>query len=122
MKVIHMPEDGKKFIPYEVAGNNIDFNDGEMAINLSKKERDYEVLVDVCMDYTGGLVCGTADGLRYVAQVTIPEREYTEIEKPNPEYTEDGEGEGTVSPTIIDREPVPFDIEKCELRLWELEV
>lgn len=121
MIIVHLPEGGKNFIPYEVIKSNIDFNDGEMSMNLSKKERDYEVTVDVCMDYTGGLVCGTAEGLRYVAQVIIPAKAYTETEKPNPSYVKDREGEGTESKTIIEREPVPFDIDNCELRLWEME-
>lgn len=120
MKIVRLPENGNNFIPYEVTKNNVDFNDGELSLNLSKKERDYEVVVDVCMDYTGGLVCGTADGLRYAAQVIIPAKAYTETEKPNPKYVEDQE-EGTESKTIIEKEPVPFNIENCELRLWELE-
>ena len=115
MKVIHMPESGREFIPYTIVGNNIDFNDGEITINLSKKERDYEVTVDVCTDYTGGLVCGTADGVIYVAQVVIPAREYTETEILNSEGNDE---DGTISETIAIREPVPFDIDQCELKLW----
>ena len=48
MKVTHLPEDGKNFIPYEVMGKNIDFNDGDLMFNVSKKERDYEVVIDIC--------------------------------------------------------------------------
>lgn len=111
MKVVHLPDNGKNFISYEIVKNNIDFDDGELMFNLSKKERDYEVTIDICMDYTGGLVCGTADGLKYVAQVVIPPIEYTEeIGEP------DEEGNETTA-----RVPVPFDIEQCELRLWEME-
>lgn len=81
MKVTHMPENGTNFIPFEVMGKNIDFNDGELMFNVSKKERDYEVIVDICRDYTGGLVMGATGGERYVAQLIIPEREYEEVEK-----------------------------------------
>ena len=122
MKVTHMPEDGKNFIPYEVTGKIVSFNDGDLMFDVSKKERDYEVIIDICQDYTGGLVMGTSEGQRYVAQLVVPAREYTETEKENPRYNPEAEEETMESPTYIDRQPVPFDIEKCELRLWELEV
>lgn len=126
MKITHMPEDGTNFIPYEIQGKNIDFNDGDLMFNVSKKERDYEVVVDICQDYTGSLVMGTTGGERYVAQVIIPEREYKEIEKENPDYNPDSEdltdaGKGTGSPTITERVPLPFNMDRCELRLWEME-
>ena len=62
MKITHLPEDGKNFIPYEVSGKTIDFDDGELMFNVSKKERDYEVVIDICEDYTGGLVMGADAG------------------------------------------------------------
>lgn len=120
MKVVHVPEDGKNFIPYEVTGKTIDFDDGELSFNVSKKERDYEVTLDICRDYTGSLVMGADTGDRYVAQLVIPERAYTETEVANPNYNADAEG-STENPTITQRVPVPFDIDRCELRLWELE-
>ena len=46
MKVTHLPENGSNFIPYEVLKNNIDFNEGDLMFNVSKKERDYEVVID----------------------------------------------------------------------------
>ena len=73
MKITHLPEDGKNFIPYEVSGKTIDFDDGELMFNVSKKERDYEVVIDICEDYTGGLVMGADAGDKYVAQIIIPE-------------------------------------------------
>ena len=121
MKVTHLPEDGKEFIPYEVMGSNIDYNDGDLMFNVAKKKRDYEVTIDICKDYTGGLVMGTSDGQIYAAQVLIPPRKYVETEKENPTYMAESE-EGTESKTIISLEPVPFNIENCELRLWEMEV
>lgn len=120
MKIVHLPEDGKNFIPYEISGKNIDFNDGDLMFNVSKKERDYEVVIDICQDYTGGLVMGTENGEKYIAQLVIPAREYTEKEVPNPNYPG---GEGSNEPeTITEREPVPFSMDRCELRLWEMEV
>ena len=121
MKVTYLPEDGKNFIPYEITGKIVSFNDGDLMFDVSKKERDYEVVIDICQDYTGGLVMGTLEGQRYVAQLVVPAREYTETEKENPGYNPEAEEETRESPTYIDRQPVPFDIEKCELRLWEME-
>ena len=121
MKVTHLPEDGTNFIPYEVMGKIISFNDGDLMFDASKKERDYEVVIDNCQDYTGALVMGASSGEIYVAQLVVPAREYIETESENPDYNPESE-EGTESQTITSREPVPFDIEKCELRLWEMEV
>lgn len=121
MKITHLPEDGKNFIPYEVSGKTIDFDDGELMFNVSKKERDYEVVIDICEDYTGGLVMGADAGDKYVAQIIIPAREYTEVEKENPNYDPENE-EGTEQPTIKELKPVPFSMDRCELRLWEREV
>ena len=115
MNVIHLPEDGSNFIPYELMGKIISFNDGDLMFDASKKERDYEVVIDICQDYTGGLVMGTSSGERYVAQLMIPAREYIETESENTDAEE-----GTDS-TIV-REPVPFDIDNCTLTLWDMEV
>lgn len=124
MVVRTLPEGAENVIPYEVIKSNLDLNDGEMIINLSKKERDYEVQLDICMDYTGGLVMGTEGGDKYVAQITVPARSYTEkiVDNPNP-VTDEGEGEtGTESKTIVVKEPVPFSMDNCTLILWEMEV
>lgn len=117
MKIVHMPEDGVNFIPYEIMGNNIDFNDGDLMFNVAKKERDYEVILDICQDYTGGLVMGADAGDRYVAQVVIPARQYKETEVEDPGYHDEGMGGQTM--TRLD--PVPFSMDRCELRLWEME-
>ena len=120
MKITKMPEDGKKFIDYSIRKDTIDFGDGELTMKLSKKERDDATTIDVVQDYTGGLITSTAGGERYLAQIYIPAREYTEKEVPNPNYPG---GEGSNEPeTITEREPVPFSMDRCELRLWEMEV
>ncbi len=120
MKVIKLPENGTNFVDYEVSGKSIDFGDGEMSFRVDKKERDYEVTIDICQDYTGSLVMGTSTGNKYVAQLTIPAREYTEMEKENPNYNPDAEGE-TEQPIIVERKAVPFSMDKCILTLWEME-
>ena len=37
MKITHLPEDGKNFIPYEVSGKTIDFDDGEADVQCLKE-------------------------------------------------------------------------------------
>lgn len=105
MKIIHLPENGTQFVEYEIDGNTIDFNDGELTIKLSKKERDEDCMLDIVEDATGGLICSTAGGRKYVAQIFIPARQY--------EIT--GEGEEAT------RKAVPFDVDRCVLTLWEME-
>ena len=110
MIVITKPEGATNVIEYEVSSSkSIDFDDGELVINLKKKERDDPVHLDICTDYTGGLIMGTGSAARaYVAQIDIPAREYIDVED---EESESG----------YTREAVPFDIDKCTLTLWELE-
>lgn len=122
MKVVYLPQNGTNFINYEIVKNNIDFNNGELIFNISKKERDYDVVVDICKDYTGSLVMGATEGQSYVAQLFIPAREYIEKEVENIDLSVGFLDEGTASMTNLSQEPVPFNINKCELRLWELEV
>lgn len=117
MMIVKKPEEGKMFLGYEIDGNTINFRDGELSIRLDKKERDYDVTIDICEDYTGGLVVGAGAGDRYAAQLTIPAREYTEEVKNNPEYNPDNT-EGTGQPTITELIPVPFSMDKCTLMLY----
>lgn len=122
LKVTKMPEDGTRFISWSVEGNVIDFNDGDMMFNAAKKEKDYDISIDICMDYDGNLVNGTTGGRWYVAQLLIPARKYTEEEIDNPDYDPDAD-EGMSNPKkIVKRDPVPFSMDNCELKLWEMEV
>lgn len=118
MEIILIPEDAKKVVPYEVEGNTISFNDEELALNLKKREKDYAVHIDICSDRDGALVCGTAAGLRYVAQIDIPAREYKEVVVENPAYDPNDEMSQEM---ITTTEPVAFDIDGCTLALWEME-
>lgn len=85
------------------------------------------MLIDVCTDSEGNLTMGTAAGLKYVAQVEIPARQYDEEEQENPAYdpeaedTGEGMGMGATQRTIIVRTPVPFDIDNCTIYLWGME-
>lgn len=104
--IIVNKNEGEK-IPYEQNGNKVCFDD-DLTINLAKREEDEAVHIDICYDGDGALVVGAAAGRRYVAEIDIPAREYTETE----EETEEGEQ------TKIRREPVPLDMDKVTLTLW----
>lgn len=111
-----------KHIEYVAAGKSILFGDDDLAVNLKNREQDEAVTIDICSDRNGNLTMGTAAGLKYVAQVEIPEREYTEEEQENPAYDADAE-EGTeaANKTVTVRTPVAFDIDKCTIYLWGME-
>lgn len=97
-------------IPYEVSGTKICFDD-DLTINLAKRQEDWAVHIDVCSDKDGALVIGAASGSYYVAQIDIPEREYTE-----PETSGEDEGEEAAQP-----EAIALDMDKVTLTLWALE-
>lgn len=96
---------GRK-VAHNIMGDFL-FINNELAINASRYERDYEVVLDICEDDNFSLVMSL--GRRYVAQVTIPAKSYVEVEL---------EGEDDQTSGL---EPVPFDINKCTLSLWGLE-
>lgn len=115
MQIVMMPEDAKNVIGYEITKNTISFNDDELALNLQKRERDGAVHIDICTDRSGALVMGAENGFKYVAQIDIPARKYTEVEVEAEEEEADGMGTKTT------REAVPFDMDRCTLTLWEIE-
>jgi len=111
MNITYVPENGKKFITYDINGNVIGFNNQELSLDLGARERDYDVSVDICMDKTNALVCGASAGMRYVAQIEIPARTYVETA---------GEPDAEGNPTT-ELVPVPFNMDNCTLSLWEME-
>ena len=112
-----------KHIVYDTTSKSIIFGEDEdLSINLKNREQDEKTLIDICSDSDGFLVVGTAAGLRYVAQVEIPARQYTGEEQENPNYDPEAEaGTEGASQTITVREPVPFDIDNCTIYLWGME-
>lgn len=112
-----------KHIVYDTTSKSIIFGEDEdLSINLKNREQDEKTLIDICSDSDGFLVVGTAAGLRYVAQVEIPARQYTEEEQENPNYDPEAEaGTEAASQTITVREPVPFNIDNCTIYLWGME-
>ena len=94
-------------ITYEVSGKKVIFDD-DLSINLSKREKDDPVHIDVCYDEDGELCIGAAAGWAYVAEIDIPARQY--------EYPEVEEGEEPLPPV-----PVPLDMDTVTLTLWAIE-
>lgn len=109
-------------IEYETTAKSITFGDEDLTINLKNREKDEKVLIDICADRDGELVIGAATGYRYVAQVEIPAREYTEDEVENPDYDPEAEeGSSNASEYITERQPVPFNINNCTIYLWAID-
>lgn len=122
MKVIEANE-GRK-VEYEENGSWLNFDD-QISLNLKRMEADHDVHVDITADAFGRLQ--TREGVYYVAQLTIPARQYEETEIENPDYVEPGEGEeadefsgGHVNQTITKKDPVPFSMDNVTLTLYAL--
>lgn len=108
-------------IGYETTTKSIIFGDEDLSINLKNRERDEVVVIDICSDSNGELTMGTAAGLRYVAQVEIPARQYTETTTENPDYDPEAEAGAEAQQYIVTRTPVDFDIDECTIYLWGME-
>ena len=122
MKVIEANE-GRK-VEYEQNGSWLIFDD-QISLNLKKLETDNDVHIDITANAFGRLQTG--EGVYYVAQLTIPARQYEETEIENPDYVEPGEGEeadefsgGHVNQTITKKDPVPFSMDNVTLTLYAL--
>lgn len=108
-------------IAYEQDGTKIIFGDDELMVNAAKYQKDWPVQVDICADENSNLVIGVGAGRYYVAQVDIPETEYTETEVEK-EVTETVDGEEvTKTVTVTEREAKPLDMGKAVLTLWSMD-
>lgn len=112
MKVINVNEGPK--MEYSTNKNKITFAD-ELTVNLEKCERDYPVCIDICIDKFGMVTTGL--GMKYAAQIEIPERQYTEEVIENPDYDEE---DPQSRETTIKRDPVPFSMENVTLKLYAI--
>lgn len=111
-KIIVVEKNEGEKIAYEVSGTKITFGDDELMVNLKTRERDEVVTLDICKDTQDGLTVGiNTEAREYVAQITIPAREY--------EIVDTGEQDEDGNP-ITQRNPVAFDMKKCTLTLWAL--
>ena len=95
----------------QILGNTIVFRDGELSLDLSKYERDFEVKIDVTENEYNQLQVGLSK--KYVAQIIIPEREYKDVpyEKAN--------DEGAME-TLIEKVAQPFNITKTIIETVEV--
>lgn len=103
-------------ISYSLDGNILTLRD-EMMLNLSKYERDYDIELDICESRDNILVIGISD--RYVAQLLIPARTYTEAAQTIPSDRTDDDG-NPIQETVITKTPVPFSMDNVTLILWAL--
>lgn len=121
MKIIEANEGPK--ISHTTMGNWLNLGD-QIMLNLESMESEKAEHRDITADAFGKL--HTGEGLYYVAQIDIPARGCTEKEVDNPDY--DGENEGDEegfgmngkSPTIIQRDPIPFSMDNVTLTLYAL--
>lgn len=95
MTVINVNEGPK--VAYEIAGTKIFFGEDELMLNLSKYERDNEVIINICSDNEALLTSDLSEN--FVANIIIPARSYTEGENP---------------------QPVPFSMDNVLLYLWAI--
>ena len=105
--IIVNKNEGEK-IAYEVTGKKVCFDD-DLTINLTKREEDNPVHIDICYDADRTLVIGAAAGRRYVAEIDIPARSYHEEIS---EQSEESEAQ------IV---PDPLDMDKVTLTLWAID-
>lgn len=111
-KIIVIEKNEGEKIAYEVSGTKIIFGEDELMVNIKSRERDEEVTLDICKDTQDGLTVGVnTEAREYVAQVTIPAREY--------EIVDTGEQDEDGNP-IKERRALDFDMKKCTLTLWAL--
>ena len=95
-----------------VVGSQVVFRDGELTLDLSKYERDFEVKLDITENEYNQLQIGLSK--KYVAQIIIPEREYKDVpyEKANDE---------SVMETLIQKVAQPFNITKTIIETVEVQ-
>lgn len=91
-------------IDYEQSGTKLFFGDDEIMINCAKYQKDWPVDVDICSDRYGNLVISPDSGMRYVAQIAIPQAEYEPRE------------EGDTDPPV----KIPLDMGDVVLTLWSI--
>lgn len=106
---------GKK-LEYSTYKNKITFED-ELTLNCEKREQDFDVCIDICIDKDDMLTVGTL-GEKYAAQIEIPARKYEETTEKNPDYDEKDDQSREF---IVKRTPVPFSMANVTLKLYSIE-
>jgi hypothetical protein len=91
-------------IDFEQMGTKIFFGDDEIMVNVAKYQKDESNTIDIVIARDGTLAIGADSGIRYAAQIEIPENEYNYVEN---EETE--------------RVKIPLDMADVILRLWSID-
>ena len=101
--------EGRK-INYSLEGTKITFG-GMLSVDLEKYEREDTYTIYICSDREGGLFNSLCPDLAYAADIVIPARRYRARQK--------SVYQGNMP--VVQRDPVPFDIDACTLILWAVD-
>ncbi|KGK88049.1 hypothetical protein [Clostridium sp. HMP27] len=113
MKIVEQNE-GQK-IQYRIKGNVLSFDEA-ISINLSRYQKDEEVLLDLCLDNDNQLVVSPStksNYLWYLANIKIPSKDY--------EYVDTGKQNEDGS-KVLTRVAKPLNVEDVTLILWSLPI
>ena len=105
MNIIEMNA-GEK-IPYEIIGTIISLNGGEIEIDLTARQKDITVFLDIFWNENGALQEESGDA--YAANIIIPPWVEREVD------TGETDDEGRA---IYTKERDPFDMDNVTLQLW----
>jgi hypothetical protein len=110
---IHDQNEGVK-IPYSLVGKTVMF-DETISVNLSKYQKDEAIVIDVCLDRDMQLGFGlngvVGEYVWYVANISIPQKEYKIVDT--------GEVDENGNP-IYTRVVLPLNMDDVTLYLWAL--
>lgn len=115
---VHMNEG--EYLPYTHTKKSVTIDD-DISVNLLKHEEDEESVIDIYYDRDKNLMLGyDTDSQHIVVQIVIPARQYTLETEDNPDYDSSKEESAMNQKTITKKVAVPFDIEKCTVRLFAI--
>lgn len=103
-------------VDYTIAGNVIDFRDGELTLNLAKNQKDYDRYIDISEDESGALTMGKTKW-RYLAQIFIPARTSTLVQTSD---TTNSTPDAQTEQVTYTKTTLSFDISTVVLRLWAI--
>ncbi len=107
LEVININEGDK--IQWDIQENTITL--GDLTIDLSAREKDIPITIDISRDSEGNLIEGIGDF--YIANIIIPPRRYGKTVQ----IITDAEG-NEINQTIP--KALPFDINRVKLQLWAM--
>ena len=93
-----------------VDGTKVSFG-GMLTLDLEQYEQEDARAIYICADRNGCLFTNVSPDLAYVAEIAIPAQRYKARQK--------AVYQGNMP--VVERDPVPFDMDACTLTLWALE-